>query len=83
MSERWIKCGLPFGPIYKRNSLDHKDSFTERGLAQAGVLIDTKEGIFLLGHINQLGGVCDDCKVFEPETIVRKYKVVWQKSKGG
>lgn len=42
-----------------------------------GTLLDTARGLILVGHINDLGGVCNDCSVdFEPGEI-RRHKVVW------
>jgi len=82
MKDGWIKCGLPFGTIYsneKGKELDELDSFCKRHLNIPGTLIDTKIGIFLVGNINKLGGVCDDCRAFDVDTIVRRYKIVWKK----
>jgi hypothetical protein len=73
----FTKCDLPFGPIYDKKTLDRKDSFVDRGLNKAGtmVLMGDRE-TYLIGHINQLAGCCDDCKAFDPETRVLGYKMV-------
>ncbi len=52
-------------------------SFMGQGLNKAGTLIETEKGQYLIGHINKLGGVCDDCTQFEPDTVIKRYKVVW------
>jgi hypothetical protein len=59
---------------------DKARTFAGRGLAQPGVQIEveingeTKR--FLIGHINQLRGVCDDCTEFDSTTIVQRYRVL-------
>jgi hypothetical protein len=62
-------------------------SFSTLGYRKPGVLIEiatcgneTKE--YLIGHINQHGGVCDDCVLFDDSTIVKRYKVIWSEDKG-
>ena len=81
----FVKCNLPFGPIYPKSwSKDMKegDSFTERGLAIAGMLIITEDGEqYLIGHINQRAGLCDDCQAFEPTTKIFGYKQAWKDDK--
>ena len=74
----FIKCKLPYGPIYARN-LEHKDSFVERGLNKPGTLIFMEDGsTYLIGHINPMLGCCDDCTLFQKEAIVLGYKVLIQ-----
>ena len=61
---------------------DGMDSFYKRKLNIPGTLIETEDGEqFLIGHINTIRGVCDDCTMFEPDTIVKRYKVVWIEKK--
>jgi len=68
------KCGLPFGPVYDDKTSDEKDSFYRRGLAKAGTMIFMEDGeTYLIGHINQLAGTCDDCMAFEKEMKVLGY----------
>ena len=56
------------------------DSFTKRGLNIPGVLIETdKEEQFLLGHIDCKGGTCGCCADIHDDTIITRYKIVWQK----
>jgi hypothetical protein len=68
--------------IYTENKiLSDKMSFTGQKLNKAGTLIeieiDGKIQQHLIGHINQLCGVCNDCKAFDDKTIVKRYKVIW------
>jgi hypothetical protein len=58
----------------------NQKSFYGRGLAKAGTLIEVKEGKktkqYLIGNINELGGICDDCCI--PDNAkVKRYKVIW------
>ena len=60
-----------------------KKSFSGLGLAKPGTLIeveyDGKLNQYLIGHINDEAGICDDCKAFiKNKTIVKRYKIVWQ-----
>jgi hypothetical protein len=57
-------------------------SFESKGLNKPGTLIDTHLGIFLIGHINPLKGVCDDCCEFGNQTIVKRYKIIWTEKDG-
>lgn len=59
-----------------------KISFTGLGLNKPGTLIEVKIGDelkqYLIGDINPICGVCDDCTEFDSrQTIVVRYKVVW------
>jgi hypothetical protein len=83
--DKWIKCGLPFGPVYDKKWVktgEQPDSFTKQGLNRPGTLIkvklsDGKKKTYLIGDINRLCGVCDDCQAFQGDTtIVEKYKVL-------
>ena len=72
MSNDWIEVNIPFW--HTRGGTD----FVSLDLNKAGTLIDTEKGIFLIGHINQVGGICDDCSDFDDDTIVKRYKIVWE-----
>ncbi len=69
----------------KRSKLFHeennKKSFSGIGLNKPGTLVevelDGKLYQFLIGHINNVRGVCDDCVQFDRSTIVKRYKVIW------
>lgn len=57
-------------------------SFRDSEWCEAGVLIefDSEDGTpvqQLLGHMNTLGGVCDDCRGISNDTIIKRCKVVW------
>lgn len=73
MSENtdWIELNLPYW---------HSDneSFEGKKLNIPGNLIRIAEGEFLIGHINPVKGICDDCVQFKNEEIVLAYKVVWR-----
>lgn len=55
-------------------------SFCGRGLNIPGTLIEVSNNgnisKYLLGDVNVLGGVCDDCPAFSKEIIVTRYKVL-------
>ena len=46
--------------------------FKKRSLLKAGVVLDFGDEKLLVGHINQLGGHCDDCPV-PAGSIVKAY----------
>ena len=58
-------------------------SFSGLGLNKPGVLIEIECGNkteqYLIGDINCIRGVCDDCVAFEKDVIVKRYKIVWEK----
>jgi hypothetical protein len=71
----WIEINIPYQAY-------DGDSFKKRDLNKPGVLIrlaDERE--FLIGHINEWRGVCDDCTEFEADEIVKAYKIVWSPEK--
>lgn len=59
---------------------NNQKSFCGRKLNQPGTLIeildDKKLKYFMIGDINILGGVCDDCMGFSKDAIVARYKVL-------
>lgn len=66
----------------KKAFLDaNAQSFCYQGLNKAGVLIefeqDGKKEQRLIGHMNELGGVCDDCTEIKSDTIILRYRIVW------
>ena len=76
----WIKTNLPYGHVYGKKDWSQLDSFCKRGLNQPGTLIKMKNGDqYLIGDINELRGVCDDCTAFEKDNIVVGYKIIYQK----
>lgn len=58
----WIKYGHPF---YSREG----KNFTGDNLNNPGVLIEINNKHLLIGDVNPLGGVCDDCMGFEDSAI--------------
>lgn len=57
-------------------------SFTGAGLALPGTLIEIKKldgtiSQMLIGDINELGGVCDDCTGIRSDDIIIRYKRIW------
>jgi hypothetical protein len=60
--------------------------FTGRGLNKAGVLMELEENgklsQMLIGEINELGGSCDDCCGIQGDTVVKRYKVIWEREMG-
>jgi hypothetical protein len=76
LPEGFVKCKLPYGPIYG-HTLNKKDSFCNRDLNKPGTLIYMEDGkTYLIGHINPLCGVCDDCVLFDRDSVVLGYKVI-------
>lgn len=68
----WIEVNMPWRSF-------EDDSLRGNGLNNAGTLIRMADGKeFLIGDINELGGVCDDCMGFDRKSIVAAYKIVWQ-----
>lgn len=55
-------------------------SFCGRELNKPGTLIEVLQNgekcQFLIGDINTLGGVCDDCMGFSKDAVVVRYKVI-------
>lgn len=49
--------------------------FQDEGLNAPGVVVEVASERFLIGHINELGGVCDDCMEFSREVVVTRYAV--------
>jgi hypothetical protein len=65
--------------LNKRIEENDKLSFCGNGFNKPGTLIEVDiEGelkIFLIGHINTSGGICDDCTEFSGDRIVKRYAV--------
>lgn len=75
---------------FKRNWYkENKPSFCALGLDKAGTLIQfrqcdefgSSEQViqYLIGNINESGGICDDCRGIEDTDIILRYKVIWSK----
>jgi len=66
----------------KEMEVQESMTFTGQRLNQPGVLIETEDGAqFLIGEINPHAGVCDDCTAFDGDTVVKRYKVIFEKYK--
>lgn len=61
----WIPVNLSFREFKK----------TRRALLKPGIVLDFGDEKMLVGHINQLGGQCDDCPI-EAGRIVKAYAEV-------
>jgi hypothetical protein len=65
----------------KHHEMEDKLSFCGRHLNRAGTLIeyekDGKLTYMIIGHINELGGSCDDCRGINNDTVILRYKVLW------
>lgn len=55
--------------------------FSVQDVAKAGTLMEIEsEGqikYLLIGHINEVGGSCDDCRGISDSDIVKRYKIIW------
>lgn len=76
--------------VAQRNALIHEEfkkwqgtvSFTYNKLCQPGTLLecestDGKTFQLLIGSINRAGGICNDCRGIQDDTIVKRCLVVW------
>ncbi len=73
----WIELNLPFYDYDSARSGNNKNSFEGLGLNNPGTLIETSKGMFLIGDINTLRGVCDWDEAFPPREIIKRYKIIW------
>ena len=56
---------------------ENQKTFRGRGLAKPGTLVEMEDGTrHLIGGVNTLGGICDDCTAFTGEDIVVRYAVL-------
>lgn len=75
----WVK---EHDRIWKEHKeAEGKLSFSGRNLNQAGTVIEYEEEgslkQMMIGTINELGGACDDCRGINDDTIILRYKVLW------
>jgi len=58
-------------------------SFRGLGLSKPGVLIEVEQNgklnQYLIGDVNIYSGVCDDCREFDDDIIIKRYKIIWEK----
>lgn len=64
MTQTWH----PFGKPWR--------DFEAANLNQPGTVVVVSGEMFLIGHINELRGVCDDCTEFSSGSIVEQYLVM-------
>jgi hypothetical protein len=50
------------------------EEFMNHGLSVPGVIIDVDDSEYLIGHINNIGGICNDCTMICDEDIVKRYR---------
>lgn len=81
-----INTWIESQPVWLEYQVRHKafvdeqkqKSFTGRGLAMPGTLVEMEDGsIEMIGSINTSGGVCNDCMAFDDNMIVKRYAVVY------
>lgn len=80
----WAKthpAWVTYQEVIKAYSNDESQkSFCGRQLNEPGTMIEVLIGKelkqLLIGDINSLGGVCDDCMGFGKDTVVVRYKIV-------
>ena len=73
----WIEWDTKSRTIHAAKEQEAKqESFNGRGLCKPGVQIEVDGKLYLIGDINQLRGVCDDCTAFEGDAIVTRYRVL-------
>jgi hypothetical protein len=53
--------------------------FRDSDHCEPGVLVEVDGSVHLIGDINRLGGVCDDCMAFDYEAKVTRYRRVVEK----
>jgi hypothetical protein len=78
----WIAACEAHDAAWKAHKEEEaKYSFCGKNLNQAGTVIEYQEEDqlhqMMIGTINELGGSCDDCRGISDETIILRYKVLW------
>lgn len=63
----WIECGLTWDAFEKQQGGRASD-------ALIGLQVEVDGETFLIGSINRLRGVCDDCEAFRGDAIVTRYR---------
>lgn len=65
-------------PIWQEANMTWQE-FSNRNLNEPGTLVEVDGDCYLIGDINTLRGVCDDCTAFDKKEIVSRYKVLVEK----
>jgi len=65
----------------KHKEVESELSFCGKGFNRAGTLIEFEEDgklqQMMIGTINEVGGSCNDCRGISDDTIILRYKVLW------
>lgn len=72
----WIECNLPW---LNQKSANEKDAepVSFSSIAKPGMLIELESGKqMLIGHINEEGGVCNDCMGINKSDVIKRYAVI-------
>jgi len=84
MANEWIEYGKEWRQFWIHDKLSRSGLLIEMNIevydhTEGEEDFHTRENKqFLIGDINENGGVCDDCRDFEMEDIVLRYKVVYE-----
>jgi len=78
----WIAAVKAHDEAWKAHKEEEaKYSFCGKNLNRAGTLIEFEEDgklqQMMIGTINELGGSCDDCRGINDNTVILRYKVLW------
>ena len=78
----WIAWQAEYEAAFKvHKDNEGKLSFCGQNLNQAGTVIEFEEDgkliQMMIGTINELGGSCDDCRGINDDSVILKYKVLW------
>lgn len=64
--------------LYANDKAMAAETFVGKGLARPGTVIELENGkIHVIGSINTVGGVCDDCVDIRDSDIIVRYAVVY------
>jgi hypothetical protein len=79
-NDNYIKCQEYRRLLYIEEKKE--EGFYSHPMRKPGVLIEVLENgekkQYLIGHINESCGVCDDCTMFDKDTVVLRAKIVWE-----
>jgi hypothetical protein len=68
MSEiTWVTCGKTWRE-FKKSELNNPGTVVKTEYLET----------FMIGHVNELGGKCDDCVGVENDDLIESYAVVWK-----
>lgn len=64
---------------YKKRIGDIPSNFFKPGMVIEVKIINStkkKKEVFLVGDINKLGGICDNCRMFTDNDIITRYRFI-------